>query len=77
MLLPSSWACLPRQAFATAPKSSAEAFRAYAQEIGLDVNAFDKCFSSGKHQAAVEKDIEEGTRVGVTGMLVFFVNGRL
>ena len=43
----------------------------------MDVAAFDKCLSSAKYQAAVEKDIEEGRRVGVTGTPAFFINGRL
>ena len=63
--------------FANAPKASAENLKAYAKEVGLDVRAFEKCFSSGKYQAAVQKDIEEGTRAGVTGTPAFFINGRV
>jgi protein-disulfide isomerase len=33
--------------------------------------------SSGAYQAAVQRDVEEGTRVGVTGTPAFFINGRL
>jgi protein-disulfide isomerase len=53
--------------FANAPKANPEQLKAYAQEVGLDVAAFEQCFSSGKYQAAVQKDIEEGIRAGVTG----------
>lgn len=37
----------------------------------------DQCPASGKYQAAVQKDIDEGTRAGVTGTPAFFINGRL
>lgn len=63
--------------FANAPKASPENLKTYAQEVGLDVGAFEKCFSRGKYQAAVQKDIEEGTRAGVTGTPAFFINGRV
>lgn len=63
--------------YANAPKASPEQLRAYAQEVGLNLPAFDQCLSSGKHRAAVQKDVEEGTRAGVTGTPAFFINGRL
>jgi len=43
----------------------------------MDVAAYDTCMSSGKFQAAVQKDIDEGSRLGVTGTPAFFINGRL
>ncbi len=39
--------------------------------------AFDTCLGSGKYQAAIKQDIEEGNRVGVSGTPAFFINGRL
>jgi len=33
--------------------------------------------NSGKYQAAVKKDIDEGNRLGVTGTPAFFINGRI
>jgi len=62
--------------YENAPKASPEQLKAYAQEVGLDPAAFDQCFSNGKYQAAVQKDIEDGTRAGVTGTPAFFINGR-
>ena len=62
--------------YSNAPKASRENLKAYAQEVGLDVVAFEQCLSSGKYQAAVQKDVEEGTRLGVTGTPAFFINGR-
>lgn len=63
--------------YANTPKASQENLKAYAREVGLDVAAFDQCVASGKYQAAVQKDVEEGTREGVTGTRVFFINGRM
>ncbi len=50
---------------------------AYAQDVGLDLPAFEQCASSGKYQATVQQDVEEGSRAGVTGTPAFFINGRL
>jgi protein-disulfide isomerase len=63
--------------FANPPKSSPETFKALAKEVGLDLAGFETCFESGKYQAGVKKDIEEGNRLGVIGTPAFFINGRL
>ncbi len=63
--------------FANAPKGGPEQLKAYAQQVGLDLPSFEQCLSSGIHQAAVQRDVEEGTRLGVTGTPAFFINGRL
>ncbi|OGQ81059.1 MAG: hypothetical protein A3F90_16205 [Deltaproteobacteria bacterium RIFCSPLOWO2_12_FULL_60_19] len=63
--------------YINAPKASPENLKAYAQEVGLDVAGFEKCLSSGRYQVAIQKDIEEGTRAGVTGTPAFFINGRV
>lgn len=63
--------------FQNAPRASAEDLKTYAQKAGLKLPEFDKCFSSGKYKAAVQADVAEGNRVGVTGTPAFFINGRL
>ncbi len=63
--------------YANAPKASPEELKAYAREVGLDLPAFEQCLGSGTYQAAVQKDVEEGARAGVTGTPAFFINGRL
>ena len=63
--------------FASPPKSSPEIFKGLAKEVGLDMTGFESCFDSGKYQAAVKKDIDEGNRLGVSGTPAFFINGRL
>jgi protein-disulfide isomerase len=63
--------------FAGPSKSSPEILKGFAKEVGLNGAAFEACLNSGKHQAAITKDIEEGQRLGVTGTPAFFINGRL
>src|SRR5918996_2258609 len=63
--------------FSSPPKSGPEIFKGFAKELGLDATAFESCFDSGKYQATVKKDVEEGNRVGVTGTPAFFINGRM
>jgi predicted DsbA family dithiol-disulfide isomerase len=62
---------------ANTPKANPERLKAYAQEVGLDVAAFEQYFSSGKYQTAMQKDIEEVTRAGMAGTPCVFINGRL
>jgi protein-disulfide isomerase len=62
--------------YSNAPKANQETFIAYAKEVGLDMMAFEQCLSSGKYQGMVQKDVEEGRRLGVTATPVFFINGR-
>ena len=63
--------------YANAPKADAADLKSYAKEVGLDVQAFEKCLASGKFQDVVQKDVDEGARLGVTGTPSFFINGRL
>jgi protein-disulfide isomerase len=63
--------------FASPPKSNPEILKGLAKEVGLEMAPFENCFDSGKYQAIVKKDIEEGNRLGVTGTPAFFINGRL
>lgn len=62
--------------FAQSPKLATEHLRRYAGEVGLDVTKFDSCVSAGTHKAAVQRDLDEGHRLGITGTPAFFVNGR-
>src|SRR5436309_2842471 len=61
--------------FANAPKLSLEQLKAYAQQVGLDLPSFERCLASGAHAAAVQKSVDEGIRLGVTGTPAFFING--
>ena len=62
--------------YENAPRAAPEHLRAYARDVGLNLPAFEQCLASGKYRAAVQKDVEEGQRLGVTGTPSFFINGR-
>ena len=61
--------------FANAPKLSPEQLKTYAQQVGLDLPSFERCLASGTHAATVQKSVDEGIRLGVTGTPAFFING--
>ena len=61
--------------FANAPKLSLGQLKTYAQQVGLDLPSFERCLASGTHAAAVQKSVDEGIRLGVTGTPAFFING--
>jgi protein-disulfide isomerase len=48
----------------------------YAQELGLDLARFRTDLESAETQRRIERDREEGERVGVEGTPSLFVNGR-
>jgi protein-disulfide isomerase len=48
----------------------------YAGELGLEAQAFEQCLDSGRHAADWKRDLEEGTRYGVSATPAFFINGR-
>jgi protein-disulfide isomerase len=53
-----------------------QAFMDYARQIGVaDVDAFGKCFDTGKYQDRVAKDYQQGIALGVEGTPTFFING--
>ncbi len=62
--------------FKNSPAASPEQLDAYAKQAGMDAPAFKTCLNSGKYQSAIQKDEEEGNKLGVNGTPTFFINGR-
>ena len=62
--------------FTQSPQLAPEDLRRYAGQVGVDVTKFDSCLAAGTHKAAVQRDLDEGNRLGVTGTPAFFINGR-
>ena len=58
-------------------KMAPEDLRQYASKMGLDTVKFDSCVSNGTHKFTVQRDLDEGTRLGITGTPAFFINGRM
>ncbi|HEX8475104.1 MAG TPA: thioredoxin domain-containing protein [Pyrinomonadaceae bacterium] len=48
----------------------------YATQLGLDRQKFDAALDSGRFADKVQRDIQDGNRVGVNGTPTLFVNGR-
>ena len=62
--------------FAQSPKLATDDLKRYAKDVGLDTAKFDACLASGRHKDGVQKDLDEGNKLGITGTPVFFINGR-
>jgi protein-disulfide isomerase len=62
--------------YANSPKAGVEELKSYAKEVGLNAASFDQCYGSGKFRAAVQKDLNDGAQLGLTGTPTFFINGR-
>jgi len=48
-----------------------------AKDVGLDVDEFNTCLNSGKFKSEVDKDLQEGSAVGIQGTPGFIINGKL
>ena len=55
----------------------ADKLKSMADEVKLDRAKFDECVAKQQFKAAVDKDIADGTEIGVTGTPAFFINGRM
>lgn len=54
--------------------SKAGLFRQYAQELGLDMAAYDEAVADPETEARVQFDFDAGLALGVEGTPTFFVN---
>lgn len=52
-----------------------EAYYQYAEEIGLDVEAFGECVTTRRYQDEVQADYDYAVNLGVRSTPTFFVNG--
>jgi len=62
--------------FAQAPKAGDDDLKQYATDVGLDHEKFAGCLFENVHRGAVQRDIEEATKLGLEGTPAFFINGR-
>jgi protein-disulfide isomerase len=52
-----------------------EDLRAYAEEVGLDLDRFDRELAEHVHAERVREDFMSGVRSGVNGTPTFYING--
>lgn len=58
-----------------AQESKAPVFRGFAQELGLDMDAFDTAVADPATTERVQSDFDEGRALGVSGTPTFFLDG--
>jgi len=52
-----------------------DSLKKYATQVGLDRKRFDADFETGKFDADIRRDIEEGETYGIEGTPTIFING--
>ncbi|MEM6454225.1 MAG: DsbA family protein [Acidobacteriota bacterium] len=62
--------------FADQQNLKVDGLRAKAEGLQLDMAAFNACLDSSKYAETVQRDLREGSAVGVSGTPAFFINGR-
>jgi protein-disulfide isomerase len=50
---------------------------AFAETLGLDMNAFQACFKENRYKNQIEEDFAAGKKAGVSGTPSVFVNGTM
>jgi protein-disulfide isomerase len=60
-----------------AQESRADLFRDFAEELGLDMAAYDAAVADPSTTERVDQDFEEGRALGVSSTPTFFVDGKL
>jgi protein-disulfide isomerase len=63
--------------FADQRRMAPERYREYAQELGLDLERFDRDLADPAVARDVDRDLADAAQLGVTGTPTFLVNGRL
>lgn len=61
--------------YADQSKLAVADLQATAERLGLKGDAFKTCLESGKFAAEVSKDMQDGTKAGVSSTPSFFING--
>lgn len=54
---------------------SPNAYQQYAQDLGLDLDAFDECVETRRYRDEVQSDYNYASQLGVRSTPTFFVNG--
>lgn len=57
-------------------KDQSAVFRGFAEELGLEMTAYDAAVADPATRARVEADITDAMALGVSGTPTFFLNGQ-
>ncbi len=57
------------------PKLDREMLVGYSQTLNLNAKEFDACLAAGRYKAAIEQDLNDGKKAGVSATPAFFING--
>jgi protein-disulfide isomerase len=63
--------------FASEDSLTPDLFNQYAEKLGLDTDAFQKCLQEENYKSAVQLDLAEAKRVGIDKIPSFVVGGKL
>lgn len=61
--------------FENSPQLGIDSLKRYAAELGLDTVTFNQCLDNGEKAWIIERHVEEGEALGVSGTPTFFING--
>ena len=53
-----------------------EAYKKYAQDLGLDMDKFNQCMKEHRYKDEVQNDLNYALKIGVKSTPTFFINGR-
>jgi protein-disulfide isomerase len=63
-----------RKLFSTTTLNT-QTYMSYAEELGLDMAAFEECYTSRRYQDEVMSDLEWAVNLGISSTPTFFING--
>ena len=66
-----------KKLFANQTALGEDKLKDYAKDVGLDAAKFEQCLKDKPYKTAIDKDVADGEKVGVTGTPAFFINGRM
>jgi len=62
--------------FANQQQLSPDNYEKWAQQVGVDMGRFKKCFADQKYKSRIEEDQRTSMQLGARGTPAFFINGR-
>jgi protein-disulfide isomerase len=67
----------PAAPISSAPTTMLAALRSYANQLDLDAVAFEQCLADGSRSEPINRHLQLGSSLGVTGTPTFFINNKM